>query len=202
MQPTLLIHILLAILAPNVANAFSAPGTNEQRIFVGTPVQKNRRLVSSCMTPLSSLATLTASTTVDEAVTLLLDLGISGAPVIDPTSGKILGIVSSSDFLQQEAGDGILLPIAGSLKEVEGYIEVAGKICAKKVGDLMTKNPVCLGAGESMRDAAVLMAREKLHRLLVVDDDEEGGKKLVGMLTSSDVMRDMVHIVKNLPSSE
>jgi len=53
-----------------------------------------------------------------------------------------------------------------------------------------------------MKDAAVLMAKEKLHRLLVVDDDEEGETKLVGMLTSSDVMRDMVHIVKNLPSAD
>jgi len=86
------------------------------------------------------------------------------------------------------------------MEDVEGYVEVAGKICAKRVGDLMTKDPVCLSAGESMRDAAVLMAREKLHRLLVVDDDGGGGKKLVGMITSSDVMRDMVHVVKNLPS--
>jgi len=201
MQTPLIILILLTRSSVIVINAFSASGVNK-RVFVGTPVQKNRRLVSSCMTPISSFVTLTPSTTVDEAVILLLDLGISGAPVVDPISGAILGVVSSFDFLKQEAGDGILFPMAGSMEEVEEYVEIAGKICATRIGDIMTKNPTCVGAGESMKDAAVLMAKEKLHRLLVVDDDEEGETKLVGMLTSSDVMRDMVHIVKNLPSAD
>lgn len=109
-----------------------------------------------------------------------------------------MGVVSSFDFLQQEAGEGTLLPpIEGdSNKEmVESYLTAAKKICAKRVGDLMTTNMRTMESGESMRDAASLMAREKLHRLPIVD--EEG--RLVGMLTSSDVMIDMVHVIKNLP---
>jgi len=124
-----------------------------------------------------------------------------------------VGIVSASDFLQREAGDGILLPIGAggqSREEVEGYVEVAKRVCAKKVGDLMTRDPVCLGEERSIKDAAVLMAREKLHRILVVDEDDDDAnsgdgtreKRLVGMLTSTDVMMDMVKVVQNLPSGD
>lgn len=88
------------------------------------------------------------------------------------------------------------------METVEEYVEVAGKICAKRIGDLMTKNPICLGARKSMRDAAVLMAREKLHQLIIVDDDGDGGEKLVGMLTISDVMKDMLNVVKTLPGDD
>ena len=101
-----------------------------RRVFVGTPVHQNRRLVSDCMTPLSNLCTLVESSTVDEAVHMLLDLNVSGAPVINAETGELLGIVSTYDFLQQEAGDGALLPIQGSIEDVKAYLEQAKKVRA------------------------------------------------------------------------
>ena len=50
---------------------------------------------------------------------------------------------------------------------------------------------------ESMRNAAVLMSQQNLHRLPIVDEG-----RLVGMLTSSDVMMDMVKVVQSLPPAE
>lgn len=58
----------------------------------------------------------------------------------------------------------------------------------------MTHNPVTMSSDESMRNAAILMANNKLHRLPVVDKGH-----LVGMVTSSDVMVDMVKVLKSLP---
>lgn len=173
-------------------------GTAVKRVFIGTPAQKNRRLISDCMTPIDKLVTLTQSSTVNDAVDLLLKLGLSGAPVIHDKTGDLVGIVSSFDFLQQEAGDGTILPpIEGNSDKdvVESYLSAAKKICATKVGDLMTTNIRTMESTENMKDAASLMAQEKLHRLPIVDNDG----KLVGMLTSSDVMIDMVHVLKNLP---
>jgi CBS domain-containing protein len=46
-----------------------------------------------------------------------------------------------------------------------------------------------------MREAAAIMSELKLHRLPVVDDRGT----LVGVLSSADVMRDLLHIVRNLP---
>jgi len=105
--------------------AFSV-GNN--RVFVGTPVHQNRRLVDDCMTDLSSLCTLTESATVDEAVHMLLNLDVSGAPVINKDTGELLGIVSTFDFLQQEAGDGALLPIQGTMENVKDYLNQAKKV--------------------------------------------------------------------------
>jgi len=176
----------------------SKASASNKRVFIGTPANKPRRLISDCMTPIHKLLTFTESVTVKDAVHLLLKFGVSGAPVIRDSTGELVGIVSSFDFLQQEAGEGSLLPPieGGSNKDVvESYLTAAKKICAKKVGDLMTTDIRTMESSESMRDAASLMQQQKLHRLPIVDTNG----KLVGMLTSSDVMIDMVHIVKNLP---
>lgn len=179
-----------------LAPTISAYSVGKNRVFVGTPIHHNRRLVQDCMTPLSRLCTLTESATVDEAVYLFLKLDVSGAPVINENTGELLGIVSTFDFLQQEAGDGALLPIEGTMENVKDYLSRAKKICATRVGDLMTPDPVTMSPGESMRNAAVLMSQKHLHRLPIVDNG-----KLVGMLTSSDVMIDMVRVVSSLPSA-
>jgi len=134
---------------------------------------------------------LLTDATVDEAIGILLDLGYSGAPVVDD-SGSLVGVVSAFDIIQKEAG-GALLPMEGSVETVEGYASAAKKIIAKKVGDLMTENPITIGPNASMREAAALMTANKLHRLPVVADG-----KLIGILSTSDVMKDVLTSVRRL----
>jgi CBS domain-containing protein len=201
MNITLSIIRYLAFACAVIKSSSAFSSQSSKRVFIGTPAHKARRPISDCMTPIQDLIILTESSTVDEAVNLLLKLGVSGAPVIESKTGELVGIVSSFDFLQQEAGEGTLLPpIEGdSNKEaVESYLSAAKKICAKKVGDLMTTNIRTMVHTDSMRDAAALMAQEKLHRLPIVNEDGT----LVGMLTSSDVMIDMVHIARSLPPAK
>ena len=124
MKSSSLIPYVLASLCYS-SSAFSV---GKNRVFVGTPVHKNRRTVRDRMTPTSQLCTLTASATVDEAVHMLLDLGVSGAPVIDEKTSELLGVVSTFDFLQQEAGDGALLPMEGSVEDVKAYLAQAKKV--------------------------------------------------------------------------
>mmetsp|Transcript_17291 Transcript_17291/g.23141 ORF Transcript_17291/g.23141 Transcript_17291/m.23141 type:complete len:93 (+) Transcript_17291:268-546(+) len=81
----------------------------------------------------------------------------------------------------------------GSVETVEGYASAAKKIIAKKVGDLMTENPITIGPNASMREAAALMTANKLHRLPVVADG-----KLIGILSTSDVMKDVLTSVRRL----
>lgn len=52
-----------------------------------------------------------------------------------------------------------------------------------------------MNLGDSMRNAAILMNQKNLHRLPIVEKDG----RLVGMLTSSDIMGDMVREVRSLP---
>jgi len=177
---------------------FEASSGGSSRVFVSTPVAKNpKRTVEDCMTP--CLLTLTPNTSIDETMALLLQNGLSGAPVVS-NDNELLGMVSSYDFLQKEAFQGALLPIAGSREDVEAYAQAAQKICAQKVGEIMTQNPITVEASLPMDRAAALMAEHNIQRLPVVESGKSG--LLVGMLTSMDVMRDLLHTVRNLPSAK
>ena len=169
----------------------TSKNANAGRVFVSTPSKPNARKVGDCMSTIPH--TLSPDMSVDEAISKLLKLGYSGAPVVDPTSGELIGMVSAFDFLQKEAG-GALLPMEGSLENIEAYVGAAKKIVATTVGDLMTSNRiVTVQPTDSMRDAASVMQGERLHRLPVVDSKTG---KLVGMLSSSDVMRDVLTTVQ------
>jgi len=167
---------------------------NGQRVFVSTPVA-TRKLVSECMTP--NPKTVTTSTTVDDAMAMLLGLGVNSLPVLDNNypGGKFVGIVQSADFLQKEAGGGSLLPMEGSPDQVEEYVEAAKRICSTTVGDVMTHNPTTIDPNESMRTAATIMAQQRLNQLAVIDDTFS----LVGILTTADIMRDLLHVAQTLP---
>ena len=191
LQAFLLVLITALLSFQHAVTAFSTGN----RVFVGTPSHKTKRLVSDCMTPINQLCTFTPSTTVHDAVQQLLNQGVSGAPVISDQTGELLGVVSSFDVLQQEAGDGILLPIMSedTVQTHEVYLQAAKKICATRVGDLMSSNPITVESTTDMRSATAVMTQAKLHRLPVVDDGI-----LVGILTCSDVMIDMVRSVQAL----
>ena len=184
--------LLWLALLVQTATSFSV---NQNRVFVSTPVsQYPKRLVADCMT--SPAHVLYPDNTVDEAIAALLSYGVSGAPVVQ--DGKIVGMVSSFDFLQKEAFEGALLPIEGSNEMVEIYVEAAKKICGQRVADIMSPNPVTVAPETSMRAAAELMTTEKLHRLPVVTK----GGELVGILTSTNVMQDMFHVVRSLSAAK
>lgn len=157
------------------------------------------------MTEVDRITTLSPTSSTDEAMALLLVSGLSGAPVVvdvsddDATHKILVGVVSSFDFLQREAFEGSLLPMEGSRANVEKYVHAAQKICGQIVQDIMTPaNQVKTVTPDTpMREAAAIMSESKLHRLPVVDS--AGGKRLVGVLSSADVMKDLLHIVRNLP---
>ena len=161
--------------------------TNAKRVFVSTPSKPNARKVSDCMSTI--LHTLSPTMSVDEGISQLLKYGYSGAPVVDEQTQELIGMVSAFDFLQKEAG-GALLPMEGTIKDIEVYVDAAKRIVATTVNDLMTSNRiVTVSPTDTMRDAALLMQKERLHRLPVVDTTTG---KLVGMLSSSDVMLDVL----------
>ena len=151
-----------------------------KRVFVGTPSKAIRRLVSDCMTPRKSMHVLYPNVSCDEAILLLLNNGISGAPVVHPDSGKLMGIISSSDFMFKDYS-GAVINMEGSSEALASCVEVANKIVGATVEDLMTRKVMTITSGEPMAKAADQMARNNLHRLLVVDPADDSN--LVGILT-------------------
>mmetsp|Transcript_8126 Transcript_8126/g.17587 ORF Transcript_8126/g.17587 Transcript_8126/m.17587 type:complete len:234 (+) Transcript_8126:96-797(+) len=183
------------------SSSASSSGVNtnsKQRIFVGTPMPNHpERTVGDCMATFTTVK-LTPDQSADEAIAALLSHNLQAAPVIDPNDPtRLLGIVTSYDFLQREAFEGAVVPVDPSdgRENVESYVSAARKICARRVSDVMTQNPHTVSRTVGMRDAAATMARDKIHTMPVVDD----GGAFVGMITSEDVMRDVLNVIQSLP---
>mmetsp|Transcript_32459 Transcript_32459/g.54325 ORF Transcript_32459/g.54325 Transcript_32459/m.54325 type:complete len:207 (-) Transcript_32459:194-814(-) len=189
-----LLSILLGIgSCLDLASSFSAGHVS--RIFVSTPTKANARRVKDCMTP--NPITLKTTDTVEKAISVLLSNSFNGAPVIDPVTGNLVGVISAFDFLSKEEA-GALLPFeAGDLEEQQEMAMMARRIVATTVGDLMSEAALTVSMDMTMKDAAELMIKDRCHRLCVVDDDNN----LVGVLATSDVMRDAISVLQALPAA-
>mmetsp|Transcript_7067 Transcript_7067/g.14496 ORF Transcript_7067/g.14496 Transcript_7067/m.14496 type:complete len:274 (+) Transcript_7067:1643-2464(+) len=193
-----LVAAMAAVLLP--ATTVVAFSSSEGRVFVSTPPSKfPQKLVQDFMTPVPH--TVSPDTPIDQALQLFLQHGITGAPVViwpndenqnnDKASclPQLVGMLSSFDFLHQEAFEGSLLPMEGSQETVTRYVHAAQRICGSTVADVMTSGVVhnhnrqtgvveegrldhstlCTVTAETpMRQAAALMTQYKLHRLPVV----------------------------------
>lgn len=108
-----------------------------------------------------------------------------------------MGCVTAFDFIQKEE-TGAILPF--DMEDPENQQEMAmnaRKIVARTVGELMTEEALTIHMNTSMKDAAELLTREKKHRLCVVDDENN----LVGILSTSDVMKNIVAVLQALPET-
>jgi CBS domain-containing protein len=143
--------------------------------------------------------TLSPKQSVQDAMAVLYAHAITGAPVVNKDL-QVVGVVSNHDFLWEEAFEGSLLPLEkqDSAEHLRAYATAARKICAQTVAEVMSDHEVVtVYPHTTMRHAAELMTKTKLHHLPVVD---ESNNRLVGILTSSDVMKDLLHIVRHLPA--
>ncbi|KAL3915610.1 MAG: hypothetical protein SGARI_008146, partial [Bacillariaceae sp.] len=115
------------------------------------------------MTP--NPVTLKTTDTVDEAIQILLRYSFNGAPVIDPVTGNLVGVISAFDFLSKEEAGAVLPFEAGDLEEQHEMAVMARRIVATTVGDLMTDAALTVPMDMNMKDAAELMIKDRCHRL-------------------------------------
>jgi CBS domain-containing protein len=106
--------------------------------------------------------TLSADMNLGEAVALLSDRQITGAPVC-ASDGRVIGVLSTSDL-----------------------VEAWGAASSSLVGGVMTPNVLFVRAADAIHEAAETMAFEGVHRLVVLEGD-----RLVGVVTSMDVLREL-----------
>jgi CBS domain-containing protein len=110
--------------------------------------------------------------TIDEAITVLADKGLSAAPVID-IAGKPLGVVSSSD---------IIIHSREGLERGDRAGAAGGK--RLPVGDIMTPAVFSVPPDFPARRVVAEMLALNVHRLFVVDDTGA----LVGSIEALDVL--------------
>lgn len=108
------------------------------------------------------------------AALVLLHRGISGAPVVDHDGG-LVGVLSERDLLDREAG-----PRYGLGREAR---RAEQHRLARTVGDACSRPAFTTAPETTLRDAAELMARHDVARLVVLD-----GAVVAGIITRHDVL--------------
>jgi CBS domain-containing protein len=116
--------------------------------------------------------------TVTEAVSLLTDKGISGAPVIDD-AGHPIGVLSRGDIVAHDRERSVG-SAAGS-----AYETAAGDIGSTRVRDLMTPAVFSVAPETPAGKVVGEMLALQVHRLFVVDNSGV----LVGVISAQDVLR-------------
>lgn len=109
--------------------------------------------------------TLTSGMAITEAVSILMEQRVTGAPVIDE-EGHVLGLLSEKECLRSL--------LTGAYDRMPAGI----------VSDFMLKEFIAVPSNMGVFELAELMVKEPIRRFMVVDDD-----KLVGQITRRDLLR-------------
>ena len=141
----------------------------------------------------TDLITLEEDTSIEEAVALLEDHGVSGAPVVN-RSGECRGVFTITDVVSRriEVGDGEAPTPSGwfnfdPLDEEGGSLDKDGWDLAglerDTVGQWMTGELHAVTADTSIAEVCRVMARESIHRVLILE-----GKAVRGIISSLDIV--------------
>ncbi|CAA7035850.1 unnamed protein product [Microthlaspi erraticum] len=152
--------------------------------------------VGEFMTKKEDLHVVKPTTTVDEALEILVENRITGFPVIDE-DWKLVGLVSDYDLLALDSISGsgrtensMFPEVDSTWKTFNAVQRLLSKTNGKLVGDLMTPAPVVVEENTNLEDAAKILLETKYRRLPVVDSDG----KLVGIITRGNVVRAALQI--------
>ncbi|CAA7019941.1 unnamed protein product [Microthlaspi erraticum] len=173
---------------------FAAPaGVNNS-----VPSRNGGYTVGDFMTGRQYLHVVKPTTSVDDALELLVEKKVTGLPVIDD-DWNLVGVVSDYDLLALDSisggsqNDTNLFPnVDSTWKTFNELQKLISKTHGKVVGDLMTPSPLVVRDSTNLEDAARLLLETKFRRLPVVDSDG----KLIGILTRGNVVRAALQIKK------
>jgi CBS domain-containing protein len=132
--------------------------------------------------------TIAADASVYDAAQVLLNAGISAAPVVD-ADGKMIGIVSEADLMYRtEIGtvpgkSWLQRLMSDDTAKARDYI----RSHSHRVADVMTKNVVTADERTPLRDIAELMQRHRVKRVPVL---REG--KLIGVVSRTNLLQGLL----------
>jgi CBS domain-containing protein len=117
----------------------------------------------------TSFETVTADTSLKEAVRLLLKTNQRGLPVLDG-DGRLTGIISEGDLLHRDEF-GVSPPAGNWIEAMLGVKEdgpARERMRALGVGAIMTSNPVCVDEDAAVDDVIAVMDQRKVAQVPVV----------------------------------
>ncbi|HLZ01126.1 MAG TPA: CBS domain-containing protein [Bradyrhizobium sp.] len=139
--------------------------------------------------------TVRPDTSIVEAARLMLEHHISGLPVLDER-GKLIGIVSESDFLRrseiatQRRRPRWLQFFIGPSREANEFIHQHGR----KIGEVMTRDLVTVAEDTGLEELVSLMEKNDVKRLPVVR-----GERLVGIVTRANLLQAVASLAREVP---
>ena len=130
--------------------------------------------------------TLGPDETVEGAIKLFAESGISGAPVVE--GGRLVGIVTEGDLIFRDAdikAPGFLDILGGviPLGSWDEYRKEALKSAGVTVDEVMTRDLITISPDASLAEASTLMADKMVKILPVAEDDI-----LRGVITRMDIL--------------
>jgi CBS domain-containing protein len=125
------------------------------------------RTVRDLMT--TDLVSISADASFEEAATLMERHHVSGLPVVDE-AGALVGVISQTDLLRSRATEHLWQRWPGLA-----------------VRHLMTSPAVTIGESATVEEAATLMERRRIHRVVVVSPVDE--TRPLGILSTTDLVR-------------
>jgi CBS domain-containing protein len=136
-----------------------------------------------------------AGASIVEAANTMLQNHISGLPVIDE-AGKLIGIISQGDFIRR-AEIGTQRKRGRWLKFLLGPGKVASDFVherGRKVGEIMTLDPLTVTEDATLEDIVQLMERHNVKRLPVMREGQ-----LVGIVTRSNLLQAVAELAREIP---
>ena len=165
----------------------SVPLLPSHMSFVGkdletTPQIRNAARVKVGDIMRSNVKTVRQGSALSDAAKLMTREQISGLPVVD-MDDKLVGILTEADFLSA-------LDINGGSAIQELFDTVIRKQRTRKhmgtiVDDIMTRDPVCIGAEAPLQRALELMSTNKIKRLVITNDENY----VSGVISRADLMK-------------
>jgi CBS domain-containing protein len=130
-----------------------------------------------------------------KAIRLMLQNNISGLPVVD-RSGSLVGVVTEADFLRRnETGTERKRPrwlefLLGPSRLADEYVHTH----ARRVGDVMTREPVTVAEDAGLDEAVEVMERHRIKRLPVIR-----GGHVVGIVSRANLLHALVSLAAVSP---
>lgn len=145
--------------------------------------QTEQTLIRDIMTTDVTCATL--DTPLRDAARTLLELRISGLPVLDENK-KLVGVVTEADFLGA-MGIPSHHPAHSLWQTLETMFrhKTESVMMPETVGDIMHPNVVTISEDKTLHEAIDTMKKHHIKRLIVTD----AGNRVVGMLTRSNLIQ-------------
>jgi CBS domain-containing protein len=148
----------------------------------------------------TDVAQLSPQDTIETAIGLFEDSGISGAPVV--ANGRLVGVLTLADISRPEHLDGDRIETRRDYElsepageELTDEVDPDEVFFAKDdyspevlgrdlVGDWMTPEVITVPPEASLKDVCSRMVERQIHRVFVTDE-----KNLMGVISSFDVVR-------------